>query len=301
MLGLNNEYFSFTTMMKSVDISEDDITMLEIPSIQISHTMYKRISIFSGIDFTDILKAYYNSFIMIFFINKKYGKRDLFFRAYSSFEYFLVYFYANKSDKTNKYYFDATICRWAYLLCDLPHEKHFIQHGVITDNVKFKRVGKVDYAYYINKNQKELIEKILFKNKPVSFYRRGTILNHSNILVTNKLKNILLICHSLFFDIEKKIISELTRLNVNLYVKPHPNTSYQPYEDLNFSYNFILLQKMDFPKVDIVISYFSTLAVEYESNGTEVLIHTDEFFQQRFNAFLRNSINREEDIENLNN
>jgi hypothetical protein len=288
MLGLNNEYYSFITMMKSVDINEDDITMLAIPSIEISHTMYKRISIFSGIDFTDIFKAFYNSFKMIFFIKKKYGKRDLFFRAYSSFEYFIVYFYVNKSNTTNKYYFDATICKWAYLLCDLPHEKHFIQHGVITDKVKFKRVGKVDYAYYINQNQKGLIEKILFKNNPISFYRSETIFGYSNILVDNKLKNILLICHTLFFDLEKKIISQLSRLNVNLYVKPHPSNSYQPYEDLILSNNFILLQKMDFPNVDIVISYFSTLAFEYESKGTEVLIHSDDLFQQRFNEVIRN-------------
>ena len=287
MLGLSSEYLSFRTMMKSVDINENDITMLEIPSTKILHSKYKRVSILSGIDLTDILKAFFYSFKMILFVKKKYGKRDFFFRAYSSFEYFLCYFYMKKNHKTNKYYFDALIDRWAYLLGDTPHETHFIQHGVISDKVKFKRIGKVDYAYYINEKQKIIIEKILFNNTPVCSYRRKTNFGDSNMLLDNKLKNILLICNTVFFDIEKKIIKELSKINVNLYVKPHPNNSYHPYENLMLSNNFILLQKEDLPKVDTVISYFSTLAVEYETNGVEVLMYTDALFQQHYDEILK--------------
>ena len=224
---------------------------------------------------------------MILFVKKKYGKRDFFFRAYSSFEYFLCYFYIKKSHKTNKYYFDALIDRWAYLFGDTPHETHFIQHGVINNKVKFKRIGKVDYAYYINEKQKIIIEKIIFNNTPVCLYRRKTNFGYSNMLLDNKLKNILLICSPVFFDIEKKIIIELSKINVNLYVKPHPNDSYQPYENLMLSNNFILLQKEDLPKVDTVISYFSTLAVEYQTNGVEVLMYTDGLFQQHYDEILK--------------
>ena len=46
---------------------------------------------------------------------------------------------------------------------------------------------------------------------------------------------------------------------------------------------------MEFPKVDLVISYLSTLAVEYESKGVEVLIHSDELFHKRNNNFIGNS------------
>ena len=287
MLGLNCDKLLFTNMMNSVDVVKGDITILEIPSIKTKYFDYKRISIFTGIDYKDILRAYCYSFKMIFLIKKKYNKRDFFFRAYSSFEYFLCYFFVTKSHKTNKYYFDALIDRWAYLLGDIQHESCLVQHGILSESVKIKKIGKVDYAYYINEKQKNICEKILFKNIPVAFYRENTNLGGVSKLLKNGKKNILLICNELFFDKEKEIIKDLSKININLYVKPHPHNSYHPYENLMLLNNFILLQKKDLPKVDFVISYFSTLATEYESNGVEVLMYDDELFQYNYDKIVK--------------
>ena len=286
LLGYNSDKKFFTNMMNSIDVVKEDITILEIPSNKTKYFDYKRTSMFTGIDFKDILKSYYYSFKMIFLIKKKYNKRDFLFRAYSSFEYFLCFIYIKKNDKSNKYYFDALYDRWAYLFGDIPHETHFIQHGVINDKVKFKRIGKVNYAYYINEKQKNICEKILFKNIPVAFYRKNTNLGGVSKLLNNGKKNILLICNIAFFDKEKEIIKDLSNININLYVKPHPTNSHHPYENLMLLNNFILLQKNDLPKVDFVISYFSTLAIEYESIGVEVLMYDDELFQYKLDNLI---------------
>ena len=286
MLGLNTNKAFFTNMMNSLDVGKGDIVILEIPSIKTKYLDYKQISMFTGIDFKDLLRSYYYSFKMIFFMKKKYNKRDFLFRAYSSFEYFLCYFFIEKSDKTNKYYFDSLYDRWAYLFGDTHHKTYFIQHGVINDKVKFKRIGKVNYAYYINVKQKNICEKILFNNIPVAFYRKNTSLGGVSKLLKNGKKNILLICNIVFFDREKEIIKGLSKININLYVKPHPTNSYHPYENLMLLNNFILLQKEDLPKVDFVISYFSTLAIEYESNGVEVLMYDDELFQTKWDNLI---------------
>ena len=93
------------------------------------------------------------------------------FRSYSSFEYFLSYFFINRSRLTNKYYFVNTYDRWAYIFGDIKHETYFIQHGILSGDVLIKKIGRVDYAYYIDKEQKDICEKILFDNVPVARYR----------------------------------------------------------------------------------------------------------------------------------
>ena len=283
MFGYHVDEFDFNTMMKSTNISLDEITIVKLPSINFKYPDYKSISIFSGVDFKDILKAYSYSFMLIFYMKNKYGKKDFFFRAYSSFEYFLCYFFTQKSHINNIYYFDALVDRFAYLHGGLEHETIFIQHGNVSDKMRHKKIGTVSFAYYLNKKQKENCEKILFNNKPDFSFMKQNIFNpKSDQLLKNKLKNILLICNMLFFEKEKEIIEDLSKKNINLYVKPHPHSIFDPYEKLNITNNFVILQREDFPKVDTVISYSSTLATAYENYGIKVLNYEDELFKYKY-------------------
>ena len=86
----------------------------------------------------------------------------------------------------------------------------------------------------------------------------------------------------LFFDKEKKIIESFSKKKLNLYVKPHPNSLNDPYEKLTTENNLILLERKDIPKVDMVISYHSTLALAYRNYGVEVLMYDDELFQYKY-------------------
>lgn len=282
MLGLNYDKIPFINMTKSVDLTYENITIIKIPTVSTNYDDYKTISIFSGLKFKDIVKAYAYALKMVFFIKKKYHKRDLLFRSYSSFEYFLCYFFVTKSDQTNEYYFEALYDRWANLFGSIEHKTYLIQHGILDDRVKFKKVGKVDFAYYIDKKQKEICENILFKNIPVAYYRKPINLDSTEKLLKNGFKNILLICNLIFFDKEKEIVKNLKDKKVNLYVKPHPKDNKVRYENLQLNNKFILLEKGDYLKVDIVISYISTLATEYENNGILVLRHTDKSFQDDY-------------------
>ena len=283
MFGYHVDEFDFHNMMNSTDLNLPEITIVKLPSINFEYSDYKSISIFSGLDFRDILKSYFYSIELIFYMNNKYGEKDFFFRSYSSFEYFLCYFFTKKSNLSNIYYFDALVDRFAYLHGGLKHETIFIQHGNVSDKMRHKKIGTVSYAYYLNKKQKENCEKILFNNKPgFSFMKQSVFNPTSNKLLKNKLKNILLICNMLFFEKEKEIIEDLSKKNINLYVKPHPHSLFDPYEKLNISNNFVILQREDFPKVDIVISYSSTLATAYENYGIKVLNYDDELFKYKY-------------------
>jgi hypothetical protein len=282
LLGLNSNKITFDTMMNSLDFTSENIIIIKIPNVSAKYSNYKKISIFSGLKFKDIAKAYVYAVKMVFFMKKKYHKRDFFFRSYSSFKYFVVYFFVTKSDKTNEYYFHSLIDRWSYLFGGIEHKTCFIQHGLINYQLKMRKIGKADYAYFIDKKQKDICEKILFKNIPVAYYRKPTNLDSTKKLLKNGFKNILMICNLLFFDKEKDIIENLKDKKVNLYVKPHPGDKNTHYTNLQLNNKFIILETRDYIKADIVISYVSTLATEYENNGILVLRHTDNSFQYDF-------------------
>lgn len=287
MFGLYNDGSYFNNVMNATGLKLDDIIIVKFPSGKFKYPNYKRISIFSGVDFTDILKSYFYSFEMIFYMKKKFAKRDFLLRAYSSFEYFLCFFFTNKSHISNIYIFDNLIDRFAYLHGGLEHKTIFIQHGIVNEKLKIKKIGKVDYAYYINEEEKDICEKTLFNNKPRFTYMKQSNFNlSSNKLLKNGFKNILLICNMLFFDKEKNIINSFSKMKLNLYIKPHPNSLIDSYEKLTIGNNLVLLEREDFPKVDMVISYHSTLATSYKNYGVEVLMYDDELFQYKLDNLL---------------
>ena len=144
MFGYHVDEFAFNTMMNSMGINLDEITIIKLPSINFKYPNYNSISIFSGVDFKDILKAYVYSFELIFYMKNKYGKKDFFFRSYSSFEYFLCYFFTKKSHQNNIYYFDALVDRFAYLHGGLEHKTILIQHGYVFDKMRHQKIGKVN-------------------------------------------------------------------------------------------------------------------------------------------------------------
>ena len=269
--------------MESIDLNVDNIVLIQLSSKNIRYKEFDNVSIFSGIEYVDIMKSLIYSIRILFFMKKKYGKVDFLFRAYSSFEYFLFYFFVLRSSISNTYYFTNLIDRWAYLFGNINHKTCLIQHGILSREMKIKKIGSVDSAYYIDKKQKGICEKILFCNVPVAYYRNALQFSSNNKLLSNEFKNILLVCNLYFWTKEKKIIQDLSKRNVNLYIKPHPlDKNIEDYKSLLKDNRFVILEINDYPEVDVVISYESTLADEYENNGVVVLRYTDDFFDKEY-------------------
>lgn len=81
--------------------------------------------------------------------------------------------------------------------------------------------------------------------------------------------------YTLFEKQEETIISQLQDLDINIYLKNHPQIFDKRYDEMRNKYNFIFLKGVssELPDVDVVISYDSTLALEYESVGAEILYY----------------------------
>lgn len=279
----------FIKLLESIDLDKNDVVLIQLYSNNDTYNEFTNVSLFSGIKYLDIIKSFIYSIKILFLMKKKYGKQDFLFRAYSAFEYFLFYFFVLRSCTSNTYYFYNLIDRWAYLFGNTIHKTCLIQHGILSKGRKVRKIGRVDCAYYISMEQKEICERILFYNVPHAYYRKTLLFSSNNKLLHNELKNILLVCNLYFLEKEKTIIQDISKRNANLYIKPHPlDINIEDYKNLLKDNNFVILEVNDYPEVDIVISYKSTLADEYENNGVIVLRYTDESFAEKYQELCEN-------------
>ena len=144
-------------------------------------------------------------------------------------------------------------------------------------------------AYYINNQQRLYFESEIFTEKVMEFdYRPCMKFTANDKLQDNGKINLLVICCEKFLNLEKKYIPLLVESDIyNVYVKPHPETkNFEEYLNLQRGYNFVLLESRDYPHVDLVLSYESTLAYEYEDVGVNVLKYNDINFDDKFQLML---------------
>ena len=246
------------------------VSTLNIPFI--NHN-YKEndTSILSAISFEDIFSSFISSISIVICMFRKYRKRDCFFRSYSSFEYLLTCCFVKNTENDNDFVYFNTFDRWAVLFCNVKSKSIFIQHGSLTDDILIK-VGTPSEAYYISTAQKDILERNLFKYTPaIVKYRPSLKLTNLSNVRSNGKKNVLLVCCNRCLNEEWEIVKTVSPL-VNIYIKPHPADTHNPaYLTMASTYGGVIVEKSEYPKVDIVISYESTLADEYEDVGVKVI------------------------------
>ena len=193
------------------------------------HVLYKKIhtvSVLSGISFKQLWLSYVYSIRLIGYMIHKYRKDDFLFRAYSSFPFFLTFFFVDNLSENNELWISNHYDRWTYLFGYSRLRRVYIQHG----RLGYDYIPRInaEVAYYISPKQKEILEFTLFNNKPEVRFRELFEYSGCEKLINNSNKNLLI----------------------------YPS--------------IVILSKSDYPKVDGVISYDSTLADEYEMHEIPV-------------------------------
>lgn len=175
------------------------------------------------------------------------------------------------TEESNHFVYYNTYDRWAFLMCNTVGAT-FVQHGKLLDKVPLIKVGTPDTAYYLSRRQRMILEKILFDGEPKNVrYRKPIEFTCNELLHHNGKKNVLLVCWNNNIDKEWDICKLLYK-ECNLYIKPHPgdneNTAYPQMAEL---YQCVIIPKTGYPHVDVVVSYDSTLADEYEDVDVQVI------------------------------
>lgn len=195
------------------------------------------------------------------------------------------------SEDTNIYY--CNICdRVAIMIDKLPHRnKIMVQHGTMhffsnTISNPFM-TWQEDKGFWIwNSLYKSSPQKVYcFTKDDEIALRRSVIANNPQFVYIgygfqpaikpNRYSVLIIGMYTLLKDFEEEVIKQLQGLDVDIYLKNHPSIANKKYDDLRNKYKFIFIEGVDskLPDVNMVISYDSTLALEYASIGTRVLYY----------------------------
>lgn len=284
IITIGEGYARHVELLSKTTLNSNNITVITVPFT--SKKLYEKdrhISVLSKLRYRDIVISLLWSMQLMAYMNRKYRRLDVLMRYYSSFDFFMAYIFSNYTSEIYTFLFFSTYTRWAYLNGGLNSRKIFVQHGFLSGKWKLvKRIGKVDYAFYINEEQRLICEKMLFDNNPTYELLEG--LKFTQNLPSDK-KSVLIIGNSIYNGIEEKIIQKLSKNHsLLLFVKPHPGLKDNSfYHKMESQYGIILLNKDDYPEVNYVFSYNSTLATQYEDAGVVVYRYKDDTFVDNLN------------------
>ncbi len=287
-LKLNLQEKRLVDLLGSAGYGPHNVLAIDVPQTVTKYEIFKVVSLFSGITYQQLLQSFVYSLRTCFFEIKKYHKDDLLFRAYSSFPFYLCFYFIDNLDNSNELVFFNHYERWTYLFGNSHLKRIYVQHGIMPKD-HIKRIN-CDIAYYINKEQQEILEYTIFSNKPEARFRKLFDYSGDDKLKHNGRQDVLVICVALFWDSHVEILRRLYDKNVNIYLKPHPADNIDTYEKLKDEYpEIVILSKFDYPKVDYVISYDSTLADEYEMHDLPVIRYKDDDFALKMEGIVAKS------------
>lgn len=295
-LYINTDNGLKTAVQKNI-IQENEF-VLEFPYRFIADITCEKINITEIASYTVILFSIIDCAKSLIIFAKKKGFSS-FIYLFTSFEYFLLYNSLSNINYIGEILISNQKDRWAYMIGSLNFKnKTIIQHGTVIAKGSpveymnsYVSYSSIDKIMYLN-----IPYKLTGFNKIISFtpleYKFMLLSEHRleskihNECVGYKLKlssltsdrkSILIIGNSNQYSCEEKQLIQYFKNNIDfeLFLKPHPVFSKSIYNEYMKIGGFVLLADDIYPKVDYVISYYSTLALEYESLGVEVIYYSD--------------------------
>lgn len=293
-----NKYINNATWVLNSGINPADYTIKDS----------KYVTIFQILKIKDIFSCYYDSLVILFLVYRKFSGRYILF-ALKSYSWLLYYNALKYIPPQSTIYFHDQKDRWAFCVDKLNiSRKVLIQHGSEI-SIKFNqgdlKIGKGKYCRPVPYRLKTISEIYAFSEDEYKAIVSSIVEGNPQKYITGYELDIRTIPHSrpsilivghvcLYGDIEEKLISDLQSLNVDIYVKNHPTQDRSFYEKILLKYSFNLVDNDFFPDVDIVVSYNSTLAFEYESIGKIVIYHTKKTYCEIIEQIKQN-------VESINN
>ena len=230
----------------------------------------------------EALLAYFKSLVTILHYITSFSCIVL---VHKTYEYYLTYYNLKRIAAHSNIYFSNQSDKWASLFDHLKTgEKHLLQHGIVANwGILPCPLEYINVFHSISNSTWQDAYKNLLTNKP-----RLLIMNPTICLteVKQKNKSILLVSHIAMFDLEVDLIIFFQNKGYDLYVKKHPGLENDSaYRDLLKEYKFYFITEKIFPKVNLVLSYYSTLAYEYMAHDIPVYMYNtkEEFSFEELN------------------
>ena len=220
--------------------------------------------------------------------------RNISFQTYIGINWFLVYSAIRKLNP-KKIFTAEHHDRWAILLDFMAENKNaddgflftIVQHGLEHESTYSEmqktnygagvglpyKIKNVDAIYVYNEAQLKIIrDNIINSNKELSVnYFKVRLLLHD--IGAPQKKKIMFIGHPFCYELQLFIYLQLfDKFDFEFYYKPHPTIEIS--DSIKNAGWLVIKEKDFFPKVNFLISYPSTLVIEYKEFGINSFIHT---------------------------
>lgn len=234
-------------------------------------------NVLEQVRFFEVIKAYLWSVLIIFIAAiKTHGK--YLYRNHVSYEYLLTYYFLQRTPAESSLYFVNHLDRWALLFNMAPqNNKVLLQHGIERPTADWPvKLTNVNKAYVFAESQKERMKVAVLGNTPEFLIMPPTITLTNMPTALNK--NIVIVAgeNYMYYDKEEYIIKKLKDEEIRIYVKIHPGKNdFQKYIELQkkVNKNVEVITTPTFPQVNVCVSHFSTLGLEYEAHRIPVLYY----------------------------
>ena len=241
-------------------------------------------------------------------------------QTYTGLDWFLVYIAISNIKPINIFTAEHHD-RWAILLDFIAKNKTasnrplfaVVQHGLEYESTYLKipdtrygkssglpyKIANVDRLYAYGKDQYQIIIKYIItpqENLRVNYFKKRLLL--TNIRKTQT-KRILFIGHPFCYDLQLFLYLNIcAHFDFEIYYKPHPTTGIST--EMRKA-GWLVIENNDlFPEADFLISYPSTLAIEYKDLNVLSFTHALTEEKNNFSSiaekiilFLRSGVSRE--------
>ncbi|BBP60728.1 hypothetical protein [Pseudomonas sp. St316] len=230
-------------------------------------------------------------------------------QSYTAFKW-IAFYLAIEKMPSHKFVITDHYDRWAVLVDRLVAEKKkaqssltIVQHGSLvglsstsmeaTFSVKIPtRLGSVSKLYVYNEGAAEVFRKHILscgslrRGLEVECFKPGISLSpvssDFSVLIVGHA-----ICENFHLFLYDQMVSNST---IDFFYKPHPTVS--PSREVRARGWYLIEQADFFPKVDLLISYPSTLVAEYEGSGIGAILHPLAIKPEEYEAVLSKIINK---------
>lgn len=283
---------------KLAKLETKDAIWIKLPGSKIKVDGERVISSVAFVQYKHILWSFCDAIISYFYILRKKGyKYGL--EAKGGFDWLLFYWALQKLGTNVELHFCDQIDHWISLIDRSPQRvKIHLQHGTIYTRRNMSKIGSSIYSFVkeyniwaVNSPYKMSYVKNAYSFSQIeyaaeckSFFKvppepiiMGYPLRSTDLTpVVSEKKSVMIIGYYYkYYGFEKQLISYLQDKNVEVILKNHPTVSPDKYALLQSKYSFRLVNGSVFPKTDIVLSYDSTLAKEYEGLDIDVIYYDD--------------------------
>lgn len=308
LLSFNRRYTSFKKLYINSDnglrtavqkkLIQKDEYVLAFPYKFKANIVCNRVEITEISSYATIFFSIFDCIKSLFIFTRKKGVSSCVY-LFTSFDFFLLYNALNHLDRIEEVLISNQKDRWAYMIGSLKfYNKTIIQHGTVIGKGtpmeymnSYVKYSKSDELFYLNMPYKLTgFNKIIsftpleYKYMLLSEHKTGTKIKNECVgynleltPVNDDIRSILIVGNSNQYAFEEKQLILYFNNNVEfkLFLKPHPAFSKAIYKEYSKLDNFTLLSDTTYPKVNYVVSYCSTLALEYESLGIKVIYYSD--------------------------